>query len=340
MEYDRKAQSFLSDLEAMRDRLEVAEQAELELRQRHDEVEARAHTLELEIQRRIDELRPDLAGQIREQVREDARLEIQVRDAETQRLQHRISQLKESSADRSQEAQGEALEQILLSVLQESFPSDLFQEIPRGQTGADIIQVVRDANLTLCGRIACESKNARNWSDTWVSRAKEAQRKADCDACVIVTRALPRNVEHIAQQEGVWITQICTAAGLGLALRQMILRVCSFRAMYEGRKSRYAALHRYLVSNEFRLQCEATVAFVQMLEKQLESEKRTMHRSWQRRQLCISGLGLRVAEIVGGLEGTLSHDLLIGEGFEQDPQLMLDCVSGADGESGLKKAAS
>src|SRR5258707_3218591 len=57
----------------------------------------------------------------------------------------------------SQQLQGEVLELALEQRISHMFPSDLIQPVPKGMTGADILQRVHNQNSDFAGTIIWES---------------------------------------------------------------------------------------------------------------------------------------------------------------------------------------
>ena len=61
----------------------------------------------------------------------------------------------------SQQTQGEVLELALEELLKAEFPHDEIVPVPKGVSGADIIQKVKDRSGRECGQIVWESKRPR-----------------------------------------------------------------------------------------------------------------------------------------------------------------------------------
>jgi hypothetical protein len=55
------------------------------------------------------------------------------------------------------------------------FPLDNLKPVPKGVTGADLIQEGCDRAGEVCGLILWETKRTKNWSDGWVGKLKADQ---------------------------------------------------------------------------------------------------------------------------------------------------------------------
>jgi hypothetical protein len=65
----------------------------------------------------------------------------------------------------SQQTQGEVFELVLEELIQTNFPLDQIEPVPKGVSGADIVQRVMSKSGHLCGTIVWESKHTKTWSD-------------------------------------------------------------------------------------------------------------------------------------------------------------------------------
>jgi hypothetical protein len=65
-------------------------------------------------------------------------------------------------------------------------------------------RVVGPAGL-LRGTILWESKRTKNWSDGWLPKLRDDQRAAKAEVAVIVSFALPKDVETFELIDGVWV---------------------------------------------------------------------------------------------------------------------------------------
>ena len=121
------------------EKLRAAEQAELQLRKQKRELEERERRLELDTARKLDEERRKIADQAVRQAEQRHRL----KDAEKDKQLHDAlavnEELRRKLQQGSQQTQGEVLELELEELLQDAFPFDHIEPVPKGMSGADLI---------------------------------------------------------------------------------------------------------------------------------------------------------------------------------------------------------
>lgn len=304
-------ETVLADLKKQ---LQQSEDAQRRLLLTQSELERRERGLELEVEKRLATARPELMKQAREALQAESRLQLEARELEVQRLKAEVAKLSETArmSGLSAEVSGESLEQLLKEILLAVCPTDKIAEVQRGQYGADIIQTVLTSTQVEAGTIVWEAKCTAKWSDTWISKTKTAQQKSNAEISVIVTKAMPREVDGpFGLHQGVWVVHVDAASAVAVTLRHMLLRLYSARLVSEARDARFQMLQEYLLSPAFRLQCEAVVQAVRSMQNQLDSEQRTLTRAWASRQKHLQALGNHVATMVGSIEGSLGSDDLL-----------------------------
>jgi hypothetical protein len=188
-----------------RQKLEAAQQAELDLRKKADELEARARELDLELARKLDAKKTEWEAGVRQTLGVEQELKLKEKEKQIEDMKKVIDDLKRKSEQGSQELQGEVLEIDIHAVLEHRFPQDLIRPVPKGMTGADLIQEVRDAALNACGSLIWEVKNTKHWQPAWIDKLKADQRTAGAALAVLVSVALPEGMRGFAQIDGVWV---------------------------------------------------------------------------------------------------------------------------------------
>ena len=294
-------------------RLDVSEKAHKELLAGRAELERRERALELEIEKRLQASKGDAVKQAREQLQAENRLQLEAREMEIQRLKAQVVKLSEAARTTgvAGEVSGESLERVLRETLMAVCPADRLDEVQRGQFGADIIQTVRNPAQAEVGRIVWEAKNTAKWNNAWIEKTKKAQQQSNAEVSVIVTRAMPRELEgSFGLFQGVWVVHLDAAGAVAAVIRHMLLKLYSVRMVSEARDTRFRLLYDYLLSPAFRLQCEGVVRAVQSMQAQLDSEQRSMTRAWASRQKHLQALGGQVATMIGSLEGALGTEEL------------------------------
>jgi hypothetical protein len=197
--------------------------------------------------------------------------------------------------------QGEVAELNLEELLNTNFIYDLIEPVAKGIRGADILQRVCTQDGQIRGAILWESKNTKNWNDRWLSKLKEDQMEAKADVAVIVTTAMPPDVENFACVDGVWVTAYTYILGLTSILREGLIQVSKARRSVEGKDEKIELLYHYLSGSEFKQRVEMIAETYMTMRRDLDKEKAAIMRSWSQREKSIDN----VLKCVSGMYGDL-----------------------------------
>ena len=209
--------------------LDDARRVELALRKREQALERQQADLEVTVARAVADARAKLVFEIEERAAEQHRLKDSEKDRQLADMRRQIEELKRKADQGSQQLQGEAGEEALEAILRNAFPTDDITGIGQGIRGADIHQVLVDARGGRPGSILWECKNARHWSDAWVTKLKNDQRSLRADLAVIVTAALPKDCRRFMVVDGVLVTDFACAGALAAILRSHLLALAQAR---------------------------------------------------------------------------------------------------------------
>jgi hypothetical protein len=283
--------------------LDDARQVELSLRKRELALERQQADVELTVARAIADARATLVTEIEERAAEQHRLKDTEKDRQHADMRRQIEDLKRRADQGSQQLQGEAGEEALESILRSAFPADDISGIGQGIRGADIHQVIVDSRGARSGSILWECKNARNWSDAWITKLKNDQRSLHADVAVIVTAALPKECRRFAMIDGVLVTDFACAAALAAVLRSNLLALAQARSAALRKHDTLELLYRYLSGVEFRQRVEAVVDSFAKMREELEQERRAAERTFARRAKQIDAVTFNVSGMYGDLQG-------------------------------------
>lgn len=290
-------------------KLKAANDSELTLRKERRELEEQKETLELTLNRRLDEERT----KIRDAAKKEAADERQLKDAEKDKLindmRTQIEDLKRKSEQGSQQLQGEVLETALEELLRQHFPFDEITPVPKGIHGGDVTHTVRDASGTVCGSILWESKRTKNWSDGWLPKLRDDQRAAKAQVAILVSIELPKDVTTFRFTDGVWVTSSACAISLASALRVGLIEVAAAKRSFDGRNDKMEVLYSYLSGQEFRHRVEGIVEAFVTLREELETEKRATQRMWAKREKQLERAASQTAGMYGDLQGIIGASL-------------------------------
>lgn len=294
-----QVQELRDQVKELSEELKTTKQNEAELRKMRRTLERRTEDLELEVSRRVDEQ----AGKAKQEMEKRYSLRETQHAEQIEALKRQIDDLKRRAEQTSQQAQGEALEGAIQSILSGCFPNDIIDPVPTGMRGADVLQRVNGKTGRCCGTIIWESKNTRNWSNSWLDKLKANQRDANADIAVIASAALPSEVRHFGLLQGVWVTDWSFASQLASALRTTLIQVSDTKMAVEGREHKIEFLYDYLTSTQFKQRVETVVDAFNRMRDDLAQERQAMMRSWSKREKQIELVMQGTAGLYGDIQG-------------------------------------
>ena len=234
-------------------------------------------------------------------------------------------EMKRKAEQGSMQLQGEVQELAIEDILKDTFRFDIIEPVPKGISGADIIQKVRNNAGNEVGVIAYESKRTKAYGKDWISKLKEDGGRVKADICVLVTDALPEDIERIGQKDGVWICTFTEFKGLSLVLRDSILRVSEAYASQTNKGEKTQMLYDYLTGKEFSVQIEAILESFRDLQKGYLDERNRMEKIWKTREKQLEKILLNTYGLYGsikGIAGSSFPELSMFEG--DDSQILLE----------------
>lgn len=299
----------LQEINRARDEaLEKARGSELALRRQLREAEDAKKNADLEFQRKLDGERRQIAERERVAATLDADRRVAQIKTQMEQAQREAADLKRKLEQGSQQVQGETLELGLGAMLREAFPLDRIEEVPKGMTGADLLQRVSSVSGQTCGTIIWEIKQTKAWQPAWLQKLKDDQRAVGAEIAVIVTATMPKDsAEPFMRQGDVWITSIAAARSVAEALRATLMEMHKLRQANAGRSEKMELVYSYVCSPQFAQRMKAVVDSVVAMRRELDDERRAYTRVWQKRERQIERLSGGMVAIVGDLQG-------IGEG--------------------------
>ena len=231
-------------------------------------------------------------------------------------MQRQIEDLKRRAEQGSQQLQGEVQELELEALLSAKFPRDTIQPVPKGEFGGDVLQRVIGPLGQPCGTILWESKRTKNWSDGWLPKLREDQRAAKAELAVIISQALPKEVETFECIDGVWVAHPKVALPVAMSLRQTLIEVAGARQASEGQQTKMEMVYQYLTGPRFRQRIEAIVEAFSSMKKDLDVEKKALTRQWAKREEQIERVMQATVGMYGDFQGIAGKTLQEIEGLE------------------------
>ena len=321
----------LQDVLKSRDaKLAEAQQAQAEFVKKQRLLEDEKRELHLTIEKQV-QAGLDEARQKAQQAAEDnLRLKVTEKEEQIAAMQRQIEDLKRKAEQGSQQLQGEVLELELEASLRAKFPHDQIEPVPKGEFGGDVLQRVVSAAAQPCGSILWEFKRTKNWSDGWLTKLRDDQRKAKAELALIVSNALPKGVHTFDHIDGVWVTEARCAIPVAIALRQSLIELAAARQAGIGQQTKMELTYQYLTGPAFRQRIEAIVEKFTEMQSDLDKERRSMMRMWAKREAQIRGVLEATAGMYGDLQGIAGKALAEIDGMALP---MLEDFSDDDGDS-------
>jgi hypothetical protein len=319
VELDQKAKAITdlqTVLKARDEKLAEAQKAEVELMRKQRELDDAKREVDLTVEKRIQESLRAIREKAKSEAEESMRLKVAEKEQTIAAMQRQIEELKRKSEQGSQQLQGEVQELELEAMLRIRFPADMVEAVPKGEFGGDVLQRVIGPLGQACGTILWESKRTKNWSDSWLSKLRADQRSAKADAALLVSQALPKDVETFDCVDGVWVTGFKCAFPVALALRQTLIEVANARQAGEGQQTKMSLVYQYLTGPRFKQRVEAIVEKFGDMHEDLEKERKTMTRLWAKREEQIRGVIEATAGMYGDLQGIAGRSLQEIDGLE------------------------
>ena len=330
---DKKTKEIteLQEVLTQRDaKLAEAQNAQAELIRKQRELDDAKREMELTIEKRVQELQSTIRIKAKKEAEDELNLKVAEKEETIAAMQRKIEELKQKAEQGSQQLQGEAQELELESLLRTAFPEDTIEPVPKGEHGGDVIQRVMGPLGQQCGSILWESKRTKNWSDGWLGKLRDDQRAAKAEAAVIVSQALPEEVETFNHIDGVWITSYRCAIPVATAVRYALIQFATARQAGEGQQTKMELVYQYLTGPSFRHRIEAIVEKFADMHADLHKERKTMTRMWAKREAQIRGVVEATAGMYGDLQGIAGKTLQEIEGLEM--ALLEDGDGGGDGD--------
>ncbi|GAA8505803.1 DUF2130 domain-containing protein [Helicobacter pylori] len=275
--------------------------AEIErLKRENNEAESR---LKAENEKKLNEKLDLEREKIEKALHEKNELKFKQQEEQLEMLRNELKNAQRKAELSSQQFQGEVQELAIEEFLRQKFPLDSIEEIKKGQRGGDCIQVVHTREFQNCGKIYYESKRTKEFQKAWVEKLKSDMREIGADVGVIVSEALPKEMERMGLFEGVWVCSFEEFKGLSAVLREGVIQVSLAKKSQENKGDKVDLLYHYLTSSEFSMQVNAIIEGFEQLRADLESEKRAMARIWKSREKQIDKVFEGTINMYGSIKG-------------------------------------
>jgi len=297
-------------------KLAEAQKAQAGLIKKQRELDDAKRELELTVETRVQESLTETRDQAKKEAEESMRLKVAEKEQTITSMQTQIEALKRKAEQGSQQLQGEVQELELENLLSIKFPYDTIEPVAKGEFGGDVLQRVAGSGGQPSGTILWESKRTKNWSDGWLTKLREDQRRAKAEIAVIVSQALPKGVETFELIDGVWVTHPRAALPVAAILRQSLMEVALARQSSEGQQTKTEMVYQYLTGPRFRQRVEAIVEAFSTMQEDLDKERKVIMRQWAKRDAQIERVMSATVGMYGDLQGIAGKSLQEIDGLE------------------------
>lgn len=241
-----------------------------------------------------------------------------------------IAEVKKAASDAARRAnqgsmqlQGECQEEAIYSWLLSNFPLDTIFNVKSGANGADILQTINEFENQGCGSIYYESKNTKEWSNSWIPKLKKDIKTKEVDLGVIVTKAYPKGMTRMGILDGIYVCSFEEFKGLSFVLRSLITELYRTRLLTENVLDKKEMLYEYLTSPKFLSTIEEIVGSYTEMIIDLDKEERLARKNFDKRRslLKIAQHGIiSIHTNFSSIAGSKIGDIQSLE-FESDPTL-------------------
>ena len=315
---EEKAREWVDLQEVLKirdEKLAEAQKAQAELIRKQRELDDAKREMDLTVEKRVQEGLTATREQARKEAEESLKLKVAEKDQTIASMQKKIEELKHRAEQGSQQLQGEVQELELEDLLRSKFPFDTIEPVAKGEFGGDVVQRVIGANGQQSGTILWESKRTKNWSDTWLPKLRKDQRTAKAEIAIIISQALPKDVETFETIDGVWVTHPRTTIPVAAILRQSLIEVALARQANEGQQTKTEMVYQYLTGPRFRQRVEAIVEAFSTMQADLDKERKVIMKQWAKRDEQINRVMQATVGMYGDLQGIAGKTLQEIEGL-------------------------
>jgi hypothetical protein len=298
------------------EKLAEAQQVQVELLRKQRELDDAKRELDLTVEKRVQEGLIATRDQAKKEVEEALKFKVMEKEQTIASMQKQIEELKRRAEQGSQQLQGEVQELELETLLSSKFPQDQIQPVAKGEHGGDVLHRVAGSFGQSCGTILWESKRTKNWSDGWLTKLREDQRQAKAEIAIIVSQALPKEVETFEFIDGVWVTHPKAALPVAMAMRHTLMEVALARQASEGQQTKMEMVYQYLMGPRFRQRVQAIVEGFSSMQEDLDKERKVIMKQWAKREEQIDRVMQATVGMYGDLQGIAGKTLQEIEGLE------------------------
>ncbi len=245
----------------------------------------------------------------KKEIEDELGLKMAEKDKKIVDMEKQVQEMKRKLEQGSQQTQGEVLELELEQKLKTQFPFDEIKEVPKGVKGADIIQIVKTRSGSTCGTIVWELKNTKTWQAGWIQKLTDDQRALKAEIGILVSTALPENINNFGQINNIWVSDINSSFGLAHVLRQQLIAVANTALVNRGKETKAEKIYNYLTSTEFKQRIEVWVEHFKNRQADITKERMYFTKKWEKDDKEMLKIMENTAGIYGDIQGVIGNAL-------------------------------
>lgn len=314
-------EALQKELNEKSEQVKELNRSRVEIERLKREKEEAKELAQLEAQRMLNEMLVQEREKISKSEAEKNELKMKELEKKLEDQKKLTEEMQRKQAQGSMQLQGEVQELAIEEWLSTQFPLDTIEEIKKGARGADCIQVVNTRTLQNCGKIYYESKRTKDFQPGWIEKFKADMRDKEADVGVLVTEAMPADMERMGLKDGVWVCSFAEFKGLCAVLRESVIQLSKVAISQEGKGDKMHMLYDFLTSNTFRMQVEAIVEGFSQMKADLEREKNSMQRIWKQREKQIDKVVSNTIDMYGSIKGIAGNAVQSVKALEIDAGL-------------------
>jgi hypothetical protein len=143
-----------------------------------------------------------------------------------------------------------------------------------------------------------------------VEKLKTDMRSQGAMVAVIVTQAMPKDLDRFGEINGVWVCTFAEVKALSHVMRDWIIRVFNASRSQENKGDKMHILYDYLTSTEFSEQWKAIREGFLSMKQSIQKERDMMERLWKAREKQLEKVLLNAAHVRGSIEGIAGKDAI------------------------------
>jgi hypothetical protein len=330
-DFETKVQELQKTVIENEEKIKESRKKELEFLQKERELKNKEEELQITLQKQLLVERENLKQQLFKEETErislkEQEFELRLREKEKQIEDQKklVDEMKRKAEQGSMQLQGEVQELLLEEILRSTFPFDKIEEVGKGVRGADCIQTVRNQFGNEAGTIIYESKRTKDFAADWIEKLKADMRTLHADVAVIVTQALPKDMERFGEKDGIYICTFTEVRSVVLLLRNALLKIFDTKKSQENKGDKMHLLYDYLIGNEFGEQWKAIREGFLSMKMSIQKERDAMEKLWKAREKQLEKVLLNAAHIRGSIEGIAGTDAVNLNLLEDNDALLIE----------------